>query len=254
MVREFARDGFVLVRGVFARDAAAAMRAEGHAVLERLRTGPGRNGAWSTVGAADGPPAASELHHCHDLHLHSAVFTRALIDDGFTTILAALLGTDAVQLHHNKLFVKPPQRGAPFPMHQDWPFFPHRHDSPIAAIVHLDEATVDKGCVQAVPGSFRRGRLEHVGETDWHLDPDDGWVDRAVELPAEPGDVLFFNYLTVHGSGPNLSPDVRTTWLVQVRAAHDAPTVDRHRSPGQGTMLRGTNVDRPPTPTSFGAV
>ena len=51
--------------------------------------------------------------------------------------------------------------------------------------------------------------------------------------------MLFFNYLTVHGSGVNVSPEARTTLLVQMRDREDMPTVKTHESRGQGMMLRG---------------
>jgi len=53
------------------------------------------------------------------------------------------------------------------------------------------------------------------------------------------GDVLFFNYLTVHGSGINRSPRTRKTVLVQVRDPLDLPLSKNHRSHAQGMMLRG---------------
>jgi ectoine hydroxylase-related dioxygenase (phytanoyl-CoA dioxygenase family) len=53
--------------------------------------------------------------------------------------------------------------------------------------------------------------------------------------------VLFFNYLTIHGSGPNRSDRTRKTVLVQARDPLDEPTEDVHRSNAQGMMLRGIN-------------
>ena len=65
-------------------------------------------------------------------------------------------------------------------------------------------------------------------------------------MPARAGDVLFFSYLTIHGSGINVSNEARTTLLVQMRDPTDPPTIDAHRSRGQGMMLRG--VDPNPLP------
>lgn len=248
----FQRDGFYLAAGLFSEAETAALRGEAHAIFERLNARFDATGAWDTVAAAGADSSAVMLEHCHDAHLHSAAFSRALFHPGLVDLLALFLGGTNVQLHHNKLFVKPPERGAPFPLHQDWPFFPHRNDSPIAAIVHLDAATEEKGCLRAVAGSHRDGRREHLGDSDWYLPPDVVEPEQITVLPAEAGDVLFFSYLTIHGSGPNVSSDARTTWLVQVRDPHDEQTVDRHRSPGQGTMLAGTNSENAPPPTSFG--
>jgi phytanoyl-CoA hydroxylase len=51
--------------------------------------------------------------------------------------------------------------------------------------------------------------------------------------------VLFFNYLTIHGSGINVSKEARTTVLLQFRDPLDRPTVKAHESRGQGMMLAG---------------
>jgi len=63
----------------------------------------------------------------------------------------------------------------------------------------------------------------------------------AAPCPARAGDVLFFSYLTIHGSGLNTSKEARTTLLVQMRDPEDPPTAKVHESRGQGMMLRGVD-------------
>jgi phytanoyl-CoA hydroxylase len=102
----------------------------------------------------------------------------------------------------------------------------------------LDDAPIKKGCLRVVPGSHLLGPLESVGE-DRHLP---GYsIEDATPIPAKAGDVIFFNYLLIHGSGLNLSGEARTTLLVQMRDPQDRPTIERHLSRGQGMMLAGIN-------------
>lgn len=165
------------------------------------------------------------------------------MDDRWTLAAVDLIGPN-VQLHHNKLFVKPAERGSPFPMHQDYPYFPHERHTMTAAILHLDDAPAAKGCLRVVPGSHRLGPLPHEGS--FHLPMEQYPLESATVCEAEAGDVLFFNYLTIHGSGINESNEDRTTLLIQFRDPTDRPLDDQHRSRGQGMMLRG--VDPNPTP------
>ena len=53
--------------------------------------------------------------------------------------------------------------------------------------------------------------------------------------------MLLFSYFTVHGSYVNTSTRHRRILLIQMRSPEDRPITDQHRSPGQGTMLRGIN-------------
>lgn len=234
---QYAEQGFVLVKGLLTKAEAAEHRAAAHELLDQLNRDD--DPTWGAA-AEVAMGAATRLQHLHDAQFYAAAFSRLLVDERFTSVAAAVLGTPNVQLHHTKLFVKPPENGSPFPLHQDHPFFPHTHHRVGAAIFHLDDAPEQKGCVRIVPGSHLAGPREHDPEGSYHLT--DVPFEDAVPQPAEAGDVLFFSYLTVHGSGVNVSDQARTTWLVQFRDPADPPAVRAHEhSLGQGMMLAGVD-------------
>jgi ectoine hydroxylase-related dioxygenase (phytanoyl-CoA dioxygenase family) len=222
-------NGYILIRGFITAAEAAALRAEVHGIA--ARQGP-TNATWSSVSGQD-----TKLEHSHDVQFRSAAFTRLLVDPRLTGVFTSLIGPN-VQLHHNKMFIKPPERGSPFPMHQDYGYFPHRGVSMTAAILHLDAAPDSKGCVRVYPGSHKLGPLPAFGQ-DHHVDTERFPLSEATPIEAEAGDLLVFNYFTVHGSGLNVSDEPRTTWLVQVRDPEDEPISEQHQSRGQGMMLAG---------------
>ena len=227
----YEENGYILICAFIAADEAAALRAEVHAIAERQ--GP-TNATWSSVS-----DQGTKLEHSHDVQFRSAAFSRLLVDPRLADVFTSLIGPN-VQLHHNKMFIKPPERGSPFPMHQDYGYFPHRGSSMTAAILHLDPAPDAKGCVRVYPGSHRLGPLEAFGQ-DHHVDVERFPLSKATPVEAQAGDLLVFNYLTVHGSGLNISDEPRTTWLVQVRDPEDEPSSEQHQSRGQGMMLAGVD-------------
>ena len=223
--------GYLLIRGFISLDEATSLRAEVHAIA--ARQGP-TNATWSSVSGQ-----GTKLEHSHDVQFRSAAFSRLLVDERLTAVFTSLIGPN-VQLHHNKMFIKPPERGSPFPMHQDYGYFPHRGNSMTAAILHLDPAPDAKGCVRIYPGSHKLGPLESFSR-DHHVDTERFPLSEATPIEAEAGDLLVFNYLTIHGSGLNTSDEPRTTWLVQVRDPEDQPISEQHQSRGQGMMLAGVD-------------
>lgn len=230
--------GYLLVEGLFSSDEAAGFRREAHALIDRISEHDNVEATWgSALTVAAG--METKLQHCHNVEYHSGMFTRLIVDPRLTDIAAALIGGPNVQLHHTKLFIKPPEKGSPFPMHQDHPFFPHERHSMIAAIVHFDDAPEEKGCLRVVPGSQTLGPLEHDPTGSFHLPVDEYPLESAVALPARAGDVLFFSYLTIHGSGVNVSDEARTTLLIQMRDPADRPLYGGAREAGEGLMLRG---------------
>jgi phytanoyl-CoA hydroxylase len=236
-------NGYLLVEGVIEPDEAAFLREETHALARRLAAAGDERVAFEGWGsAAKVTDLPRKLHHCHNPQFHSAAFARLIVDPRFTDRAADLIGPN-IQLHHTKMFIKPPEVGAPFPMHQDFPYFAHERHTMMAAIVHFDDAPLEKGCVRVVPGSHRNGPLGHIHEGGHHLPVEQFPVAEAVPCPAKAGDVLFFSYLTIHGSGVNLSDEARTTLLVQFRDPTDHPVHLVHLSRGQGMMLRGIDPE-----------
>lgn len=242
-VRFYHDNGYLLLKSVFTRDEAQYLRDEAHSLIHRLAAVYSENGINAVWGSAKQlTQLPTQLLHCHNAQYHSAAFCRLMSDPRLTDRIADLLGEN-IQLHHTKLFIKPPEKGAPFPMHQDHPYFPHERHTMLAAIVHFDDAPIEKGCVCVVPGSHKLGPLEHNPEGGWHLPVEQYPLESAVPVPAEAGDVVVFSYLTVHGSGVNVSSEARTTLLIQMRDPTDHPSVLTHLSRGQGIMLRGIDPE-----------
>ena len=225
----YAEHGYVHLKGLLTLDEAADFRARIHALAQRQGE---TDATWESV------KGDTQIHHSHDIHFRDAAFTRLLVDERITAIASDAIGSPNVQLHHNKMFIKPPEKGSPFPMHQDFPYFPHRDHSMIALILHFDDAPVERGCLCVYPGTHKLGPLPSVG-SDHHLPEEDYPIAGATPLPAKAGDAILTHYLLVHGSGVNVSDEPRTTLLIQLRDPADVPLNDRHASRGQGMMLAG---------------
>jgi phytanoyl-CoA hydroxylase len=236
--RFYAENGYLHVKQLISPEEAAYYRQELHSLADRMGNA---DATWSSVRASD-PQKRLALTHCHDVQFYSAAFTRLLVDPRLIRFARGIIGPN-VQLHHTKMFIKPPERGAPFPLHQDYPYFPHTNHSMIAVIIHFDDAPVEKGCLCVVPGSHKLGPLEAVGQ-DHHLPADRFPFEKATPLPAQAGDAIFMSYLLVHGSGINRSSEARTTVLIQMRDPADIPLNERHASRGQGMMLAGHDPRR----------
>lgn len=232
-------NGYLLVEGLLKPEEAAELRRECHELAERLSAHKNIDATWGSAREAVAEAKDTKIYHCHNVQFYSAAFSRLIVDPRLADVAADIIGSPNVQLHHTKMFIKPPEKGSPFPMHQDFPYFPHDNNSMIAAILHFDDAPIEKGCVRVVPGSYKLGGLEHSGQGGWHLPFEQYPIESAVPCPAKAGDVLFFSYLTIHGSGINTSQEARTTLLVQMRDPEDPPTIKTHESRGQGMMLRG---------------
>ena len=237
----YAEHGYLLVRSVFDAAEVEEMRDAIARILDGVSgTAYDRNHTWRDAAPGKAEAKQLQLKGFHDLIYHDGVFTRMVAHPRLVAVLTHLIGPN-VQLHHTKMLVKPPEQGAPFPMHQDYPYFPHERHSVLAASVHLDDTDEENGCLHVVPGSHLLGPLEAQGESKTV----DYALENGVACPAGGGDVLFFNYLTIHGSGVNRSTRTRRNVLFQYRDPADPPLlrdgVEAHVDWGAGTMVAGSN-------------
>jgi ectoine hydroxylase-related dioxygenase (phytanoyl-CoA dioxygenase family) len=135
-------------------------------------------------------------------------------------ILAPLLGRNLKQII-NQMHWKPPGAGAEFGYHQDIRFRRPReaYREPAASYVQtgiaIDPHRRENGAMTVIPGSHRLGELAFEGPArvmSRALSDDDLiglGLDPAskVDLVLDPGDVALWHLYTIHGSGPNRSPD-----------------------------------------------
>jgi hypothetical protein len=201
-------NGFVLAPALFTPEEAERLRCETQALAERLMEHRNIDATWGSaremeekarLRAEDQAPAqprrAVPLRRLRAPHHRREARGRGLAVHRQPQRSAAP-HQDVHQAARERLAL---------PMHQDAPYFPHENHSMMAAIIHFDDAPEEKGCVRVVPGSHKLGMLDHIGEGSWHLPFDQYPLESSVPCPAKAGDVLFFSYLTIHGSGINVS-------------------------------------------------
>jgi ectoine hydroxylase-related dioxygenase (phytanoyl-CoA dioxygenase family) len=238
----YREQGYLLVRGVFSEEEVQEMRLAVETIIERAAASQfDKNHVWGGNYLDNEDVKQLVLKGFHDVHYHNSCFTRAAIHPNMVAILKHLIGPN-VQLHHSKMLVKPPENGAAFPMHQDYPYFPHAHHTMLAASVHLDDADQSNGCICVFPGSHKKGPLVTEKGRNY-LSQAEYPVSSGTPCPAKAGDVLFFNYLTIHGSDPNRSDRTRRNVLFQYRDPLDPMTRNVHIDWGMGLMVCGENAD-----------
>ncbi|MFI7061270.1 phytanoyl-CoA dioxygenase family protein [Kribbella sp. NPDC050124] len=199
-------DGYVILDRALSPTEVDELRAEA------LRACRGELGA---IGGHELPPPGEaddetiRRYLCiHFPHKISALFRATLAHPAITDVLTQLIGPN-VKAMQSMLFTK--GEGKPGQAwHQDEFFIPTRDRSLTAAWIALDDATVENGCLWALPGSHRRGVLypdrEHDDERfdctneayDFPYREEDAV---ALEVPA--GSVVVFNGYLLHRSLPN---------------------------------------------------
>jgi ectoine hydroxylase-related dioxygenase (phytanoyl-CoA dioxygenase family) len=238
--KAFAEDGYYVARGVFSPQETADLERDFDRIVNQvLASGEHANATWTgpEMDRISGQNAV--VLHTHNVQQYSAQWTQAFLHPGFLHPAKAILGNDVV-LHHSKLFQKPAEHGAPFPMHQDWTYFPTEKDTMLAAIIHVSRADDEMGCLRVYPGSHKLGRVDgSSGQTESELLKQYP-IENATPLEAEPGDVVLFHYFTLHGSMPNRSSETRKTVLVQMHAGNDR-VEEGNAHPNERLVLSGWN-------------
>lgn len=140
------------------------------------------------------------------------------LDDGFDTffrsarfrLLADGLGLNDPRLLQSMVIFKQPAIGAPVGMHQDATFLRTDPPSVTGFWIALEDATVENGCLLAVPGGHHGplrkwfGRVAgDVLETRSIVDEAETGKPVALEVPA--GTLIVLHGFLPHASGPNRS-------------------------------------------------
>lgn len=125
---------------------------------------------------------------------------------GLMAVVRSLLGGLEPKLFQDMALLKPPRLGREKPWHQDHAYFDYPLGTPIVGVwIALDEATVENGCMQLMPGRHREGPIAHFQRRDWQICDDNILGTESLAVPLKPGGLLLFDGLLPHGTPHNKS-------------------------------------------------
>ncbi|MDQ2798932.1 MAG: phytanoyl-CoA dioxygenase family protein [Armatimonadota bacterium] len=207
---QFERDGFLVLRGLFSPEEAAAIR---DAFMAQNADGPVPG--LSSIGESVVDPADPLAFYARMMNPHSQperevgqIARNFLLDPRLEPALTDLFGEAPVGVQTMFYFKPPGARGQA--LHQDNFYLRVKPGTCMAAWLAVDDVDAENGGMKVVPGSHR----EDVA-CPQKADPDVSFTTEYVPAPEgmeavhcdmKAGDVLFFNGSLIHGSTPNTSP------------------------------------------------
>lgn len=223
----FQRDGFVLAEGVFSR-------AEVDIMIQAIEQS--QRIADTTNSMPDSQGRASKISLW--MNISDDVLGLVTRHPRIVDSMRLLLGEDAYHWH-SKVMLKLAHEGGAWEWHQDYGYWYYDgcpYPRLASAMVALDRADEENGCLRVLTGSHHLGRLDHgrVGNQRGAEQERLAAIEQllpARPVLAEPGSVLFFHCNLLHGSGPNLSDRPRRAYICCYNAFSNAPIVGKGHGP-----------------------
>jgi phytanoyl-CoA hydroxylase len=157
-------------------------------------------------------------HAMHDLDPVFDTFSRT----AELAEVARCLGIQEPGIIQSMYIFKPPRIGGEVVCHQDSTFIYTEPESCTGFWFALEDATLDNGCMQFIPGLHRGPLKARSRRTDdgasviETLDPTPWPEHQRVAVPARKGSLVIFTGRTPHLSGPNESPASRHAYTLHV--------------------------------------
>jgi phytanoyl-CoA hydroxylase len=204
MKEQYDRDGYIVVRSLFS----PAEVEEIAKTFEKIHREEFSKAAHDD-GIRDPNDPLFQFPRIVHPHRFNAVAKRHLLHPGVKAYLELLFGEEPVATQTMYYFKPPGARGQA--LHQDNLYLLVDPGTCMGAWTAIDRVDRENGCMMVVPGSHRGNLLCQ--------EPADLTVSfgaavtripkgmKAVEVPMNPGDTLFFSGGLIHGSGPNRSKD-----------------------------------------------
>ena len=158
-----------------------------------------------------------------------AHFSPALRDWGYDLRLVEpcrdLIGEHDIVLFTEKINYKRAKKGGPIILHQDYPYwaaFTPIASRVVTAMLFLDDADRENGCLEVAPGTHTKGeqkRWQTTGLRNREMDATAFDVSQLMPLEVPAGTAVYFNSFLVHRSLPNKSEKDRRALLYSYQPA-----------------------------------
>jgi ectoine hydroxylase-related dioxygenase (phytanoyl-CoA dioxygenase family) len=126
-----------------------------------------------------------------------------------------LTGSPTIHLYHDQALIKEPGPSAPSPWHQDQPYWPSREPGMLSCWMALDDVTVERGCMQFIPGSHTWGEFPPISFKEGspalreYLSDEQHACWKPVPVELKAGSCTFHHGLTFHYTNANTTDHIR---------------------------------------------
>jgi hypothetical protein len=204
----FEENGFLVFRKVLSAGEIAELDRELDRIAGSYRSlDPVREG-FSMEDPAKWPdPDRPVFRKIGGMYDHSDAFRRMCSHRTVVDFLKLFYGP-VIELYRDVVMMKQGKVGREKPWHQDAVYWNYEPNEFISAMTAIDDARVENGALQVIPGSHKRGAVKHRGvELQINLTMEQ--QGQTTYVPLDAGDVLMFHSLLLHASEPNRSVDQR---------------------------------------------
>jgi hypothetical protein len=224
LVSAYHRDGYVILRRLFNQEEVELLRRTAHEDrrLDEL--------SFSRADGEGGVVRLTLWNHPGDTIYGMFARCRRIVDT------AEKLLDGEVYHYHSKMILKDARVGGAWAWHQDYGYW---YENGVlfplltSAMIAVDPATRENGCLQVIKESHQMGRINH-GKSGDQAGADLKRVNEAlgrlelIYCEMEPGDAIFFHCNTLHRSDQNRSDQPRWSLICCYNAARNNPYKESH--------------------------
>lgn len=243
----FARDGYLIMRGLASAERIAAMRSIALDHLERAVPPLEYEAdvAYPGAPASRAAEGGDTVRRLLDAYARNHWFADWAADDRLTAIVAQLLESSAVWLtpnHHNCVMTKAPEHSSSTAWHRDLRYWSFERAHLVNAWLALGDETPDNGCMRLLPGSHRmKINPEQLDEAQFlreDIAANTALISTAEYAEMAPGDVLLFHAGLFHAAGANTGSERKMAVVTSYFGRGNAPVAGTRSARRPATQVR----------------
>ena len=145
-------------------------------------------------------------------------------------ILQQLLNTEEVKLvqsHHNCIMTKQPEYSSKTMWHRDVRYWKFSDSELINSWLAMGPESNENGCLKVIPGSHRMALSDGMVDDELFLKVDhpqaQEWLEQAVDVTLQAGDVLFFHAAIFHAANHNRTDQAKFSLVYSYHGSNTQP-------------------------------
>jgi ectoine hydroxylase-related dioxygenase (phytanoyl-CoA dioxygenase family) len=226
----YADNGYLILRDWFPKDKIARLRRNLFDLLSKPWEGSQRlTISYEQQARGKDPENPLGAWFVGNSPLLDDMWFKLTLDQQLVAPMIDLLGPD-INLHDQKIVMKPPGHISDQRWHQDWPYEVHDRPELAAILLYLDDTAPGAGATKLVQGSHKRGALPHDRADGSKSIPDEIFGDDYIQPAMQGGDAIIIHTYLVHSVGDNLTDQTKVLVAHVYKTMQAVDTHGNHRA------------------------